>query len=159
MIRCKWDGSTCMLLGESNGHDHPIHFQGTVLYVHETIPFGADHLSLISATAIKTAIQGDLVGISNLPFQIWILLKKLVQVQVEPSHLQQITYSEFHPLPLKQPYRVIWWEFQISLFRSGFASENWSKSKLNHPICSRSLLIDLIVRNIIPQYIPLSIEG
>ena len=58
------------------------------------ILFIAVHLSLISATAIKTAIQCDLGKFSNFPFQIWILHKKLVQVQVEHFPLQQITY--FH---------------------------------------------------------------
>ena len=57
------------------------------------IPFRAVHLSLISATAIKTAIQCGLGEISNFPFQIWILLRKLDQVQVEQFPLQQITYS------------------------------------------------------------------
>ena len=47
-------------------------------------------LSLISATAIKTAIQCDLVGISNFPLQIWILLEKQVHVQVKPSHLENV---------------------------------------------------------------------
>jgi len=61
---------------------------------------------------------------------------------IKPFHLEQITYHWFQPLPLKQPCRVIWWEFQISLFRSGFSSENWSRSKLNHPICSRSPILD-----------------
>ena len=134
MICCKWDGSTCMLLEEENGHEHLRHFQGTVLHVHQTIPFRAVHLSLISTTAIKTAIECDLGGISNFPFQIWILLRKLVQVQVEQFPLQQITYSQFRPLPLKQPYRVIWWEFQISLFRSGFSLKNQFMYKSNHPI-------------------------
>ena len=64
--------------------------------------------------------------ISNFPSQIWILLRKLVQVQVEHFPLQQIIYFQFQPLPLKQPYRVIWWEFQISLFRSGFSLKNKS---------------------------------
>ena len=67
------------------------------------IPFRAVHLSLISAAAIKTVIQCDLGGISNFPFQIWILFRKLFQVQVEQFPLQQITYSQFQPLPLKQP--------------------------------------------------------
>ena len=34
VICSKWDGSTCMLLEEANGHEHLRHFQETVLYVH-----------------------------------------------------------------------------------------------------------------------------
>ena len=53
----------------------------------------------------KTAIQCDLGSnlgeISNFPFQIWILLRKLVQVQVEQFPLQQITFQQLTILPPK----------------------------------------------------------
>ena len=86
--------------------------------------FGADHLSLISATAIKTAIQGDLGRISNFPLQIWILLRKLVQVQIEQSHMQQITYPQFQPLLLKQPG----WSGENLKFPSSDLDSPWKTS-------------------------------
>jgi hypothetical protein len=79
---------------------------------------------------------------SQMVMTILYISKGLFCMCVKPFHLEQITYPWFQPLPLKQPYRVIWWEFQISLFRSGFSSENWSRSKLNHPICSRSPILN-----------------
>jgi hypothetical protein len=33
------------------------------------------------------------MGISKFPLQIWILLRKLVQVQIEPSHSENVTQS------------------------------------------------------------------
>ena len=59
----------------------------------EPSPFGVGQPFLISATAIDTAIQCDLVGISNFPFQIWILLRKLVQLQIEQSDSENVAQS------------------------------------------------------------------
>ena len=47
---------------------------------------------------------------------------------------QQFEKKMCQPLPLKQPYSVIWGEFQISLFRSGFSLKNKSMYKSNHLI-------------------------
>ena len=51
----------------------------------QTIPFGGGHPILISATIIDLAILRAAVRISCFSIQIWILLEKWVQIQVEPS--------------------------------------------------------------------------
>src|SRR6202043_1871071 len=54
----------------------------------QTIPFGRGHLTLISATITNLAILGVIVRILHSSVQIWILLKKPVQTQVKPFHLE-----------------------------------------------------------------------
>jgi hypothetical protein len=62
------------------------------------------------------------------------ILSGVSQSQRSDELIEIVQYSQFQPLPLKQLYRVIWWEFQISLFRSGFSLKNKSRYKSNHPI-------------------------
>jgi hypothetical protein len=50
-----------------------------------TIPFGRGHSTLISAIIIDLAILRATVKVSYFSIQIWILLEKWVQIQVEPS--------------------------------------------------------------------------
>src|SRR5258705_259513 len=59
--------------------------QKTGLDTSQTIPFGEGHPILISATIIDLAILRAAVRISCFSIQIWILLEKWVQIQVEPS--------------------------------------------------------------------------
>jgi hypothetical protein len=63
----------------------------------QTIPFGAGHPTLISATITDLAILGVTVRILNFSVQIWILLKKPVQTQVKPFHSEQVTQPSFQP--------------------------------------------------------------
>ena len=61
------------------------------------------------------------------------VFKRLAYIHI-PTHIVPFFIDfQFQPLPLKQPYRVIWWEFQISLLRSGFL-KNKSMYKSNHLI-------------------------
>jgi len=59
--------------------------QKTSLDTSQTIPFGGGHPILISATIIDLAILRAAVRILCFSIQIWILLEKWVQIQVEPS--------------------------------------------------------------------------
>jgi hypothetical protein len=54
-------------------------------------PFGGGHPTLISATITDLAILGVIVRILHFSVQIWILLKKSVQTQVKPFHLEEVT--------------------------------------------------------------------
>ena len=65
--------------------------------------------------------------------------KGLFCMCIKPFHFEQITYPWFQPLPLKQPYRVIWWEFQISLFRSGFSQKTGSGPSWTIPFAADHL--------------------
>ena len=53
------------------------------------------------------------------------ITKGLFCMCIKPFHLEQITYPWFQPLPLKQPYRVIWRAFQISLFKLKLPFSIW----------------------------------
>ena len=59
-------------------------------------------------------------------------------MQVEPSHLEKVTQLSFQPPSLIWPYKVTWWEFQISLFRYGFYSKIQPRCKLNKTNRERS---------------------
>src|SRR6202035_3841536 len=59
--------------------------QKTSLDTGQTTPFRRGHPILISATITDLAILGVIVRISCFSVQIWVLLKKRVQIQVEPS--------------------------------------------------------------------------
>ena len=59
--------------------------QKTGLDTSQTIPFRGGHPILISATTIDLAILRAAVRILCFSIQIWILLEKWVQIQVEPS--------------------------------------------------------------------------
>ena len=76
--------------------------------------------------------------ISNFPVQILNLLKKQVQIQVEPSQTELVIFPNFVWLSLIQPYQVLQWEFPISLSRFGISLKNAPRYKLNDPIWSRS---------------------
>jgi hypothetical protein len=56
----------------------------------QTIPFGRGHPTLISATITDLAILGVIVRILHFSVQIWILLEKSVQIQVEPSKTEVV---------------------------------------------------------------------
>jgi len=62
--------------------------QKTSLDTSHTIPFGEGHPILILATIIDLAILRAAVRISCFSIQIWILLEKWVQIQVEPSRTE-----------------------------------------------------------------------
>ena len=71
--------------------------QKTGLDTSQTILFGGGHPTLISATITDVAIWGLVVRISHFSVQIWILLKKPVQTQVKPFHLEEVTQPLFQP--------------------------------------------------------------
>ena len=78
----------------------------------QTIPFGRGHPTLISATITDLAILGVIVRILHFSVQIWILLEKSVQIQVEPSktnHQGSISILHF----LAQLGKVPAWDHQI----------------------------------------------
>ena len=56
----------------------------------QTIPFWGGHPTLISATITDLVILGVIVRILHFSVQIWILLEKLVQIQVEPSKTEVV---------------------------------------------------------------------
>jgi hypothetical protein len=56
----------------------------------QTIPFGRAQPTLISATITDLAILGVIVRILHFSVQIWILLEKSVQIQVEPSKTEVV---------------------------------------------------------------------
>jgi hypothetical protein len=63
----------------------------------QTIPFGRGHPTLISATIIDLAILRATVRILCFSMQIWILLEKSVQIQVEPSKMEVVKIpSQYH---------------------------------------------------------------
>ena len=59
--------------------------QKTGLDTSQTIPFRGGHPILVLTTIISLAILRAAVRISCFSIQIWILLEKWVQIQVEPS--------------------------------------------------------------------------
>jgi hypothetical protein len=56
----------------------------------QIIPFGRGHPTLISATIIDLAILRATARILHFSVQIWILLEKSVQIQVEPSKMEVV---------------------------------------------------------------------
>jgi hypothetical protein len=56
----------------------------------QTIPFRRGHPTLILATIIDLAILGATARILHFSGQIWILLEKSVQIQVEPSKTEVV---------------------------------------------------------------------
>jgi hypothetical protein len=56
----------------------------------QTIPFRGGHPTFISATIIDLAILRATLRILNFSVQIWILLEKSVQIQVEPSKMEVV---------------------------------------------------------------------
>ena len=84
----------------------------------QTIPFRRGHLTLISATIIDLVILRATERNLCFSMQIWILLKKSVQIQVEPSkskvvkiwnHQDSISILHF----LAQLGKVPAWDHQI----------------------------------------------
>jgi hypothetical protein len=63
----------------------------------QTIPFRG-HPTLISATIIDLAILRATVRILHFSVQIWILLEKSVQIQVEPSKTEVVKITTRVPL-------------------------------------------------------------
>jgi hypothetical protein len=64
----------------------------------QTIPFGRGHPTFILATIIDLAILRATVRILHFSVQIWILLEKLVQIQVEPSKTEVVKITTRVPL-------------------------------------------------------------
>jgi hypothetical protein len=64
----------------------------------QTIPFGRGHPTFISATIIDLAILRATVRILHFSVQIWILLEKSVQIQVEPSKTEVVKITTRVPL-------------------------------------------------------------
>jgi hypothetical protein len=56
----------------------------------QTIPFGKVCTTLILATIIDLAILRAIVRILFFSIQIWVLLEKWVQIQVEPSKTEVV---------------------------------------------------------------------
>ena len=56
----------------------------------QTILFGRGHPTLISATITDLVILGVIVRILHFSVQIWILLEKSIQIQVEPSKAEVV---------------------------------------------------------------------
>jgi len=69
--------------------------QKTSLDTSWTIPNGAGHISRFCAAITDLAILGATMGISNFPVQILNLLKKQVQIQVEPSQMEPVIFPDF----------------------------------------------------------------
>ena len=101
----------------------------------QTIPFGRGHPTLISATIIDLAILRVTVRILCFSMQIWILLEKLIQIQVEPSktevvkiwnHQGSISILHF----LAQLWKVPAWDHQI-----------WNLLKKAHPVIPISSIL------------------
>ena len=78
--------------------------QKTGLDTSQTIPFGGGHPILISATIIDLAILRAAVRILCFSIQIWMLLEKWVQTQVEPSRME-MKPPGFHEYLFSSPIR------------------------------------------------------
>jgi len=70
--------------------------QKSSLDTSQTIPNGAGCISRFCATITDLAILGATMGISNFPVQILNLLKKQVQIQVEPSQMVLVIFPNYH---------------------------------------------------------------